>query len=116
MITISTKNYINGKTVSIDGHEYIVRNLGAGDRLDLSQIASELMKLRTDALNSKEKSQEEQIKILKKIAKLMESMNEVYERCFNDGGNGSKSKQLIKLIGIDNANNMLKEIFENENV
>lgn len=114
MITISTSKYINGKKVTIDGYEYTVRELGAGDRLDLSQIAGELMKLRADALNNKAKelTQEEQIKTLQKISKLMEKMNNVYASCFNDGGDGSKSKQLIKLIGIDNANKMLKEIFE----
>lgn len=104
MLEISTGK--NRKEVNIDGHVYLVRKPGAGEQLTISQAMRELNKYegRTDLTDDEEGKA---IDLSQKIIDLMAA-------CFDDQGDGSKSRELINSLAPDELQNVLAEIFKDE--
>ena len=123
----STSNYIKTKKGEIDGVVYTVRRLGAGSELDLAAISARVVKLE-EKLKILQKSVEEaktdedQIKAIADNARVLEQMAEeqtniekVYASLFDDGGDQSKSRELVHRLGQDGVKKLLDDIFEEDN-
>lgn len=109
-IIISLSNVHNVKTLHIDEiGDFKVRQLGAGESLDLSdrmrRLDAILTELKDIDLTSLDQGKEEDVKELKRISdraqKLSDEINEIqrfeldtYKRCFTDD-NGGKSVNLL---------------------
>ena len=123
-VSISTSKYITTVKANIDGHDYIVRKMGAGTQLDMSREISNLMKMRTELLNlegkiKKAKTDEEADKMLADNMGKMESFNKIVNRIeaifidlFDDGEDGKRSAKLIHALGIENTQKVYNEIFD----
>lgn len=123
-ITITTSTLITTREAIIDGVDFTVRKMGAGDQLDISQASAKLMNANQDLLNIKAKMQsatdEVQVakyakdcaKMLDAVVEINRALEEVYSRLFDDHGDQSKSKALIHNIGVDGATKILAQIFE----
>ena len=136
IIEISTKNTLKWRDVKIDGHLYKVRNLGAGDKLDLIACNRESVELgrkgtefsgKENILNNLNeetyKNHKEEVEntltevenILNKQVSLTKRINAVYEKLFDDGTEDQHlSKELVKSLGKEGVEDILKQIFKNE--
>lgn len=111
MITISTQKYINSIPVEIDGIKYKVRRLGAGEQLDISQILSEMQKVRADVLNGKEDTDKSQ-KAIEKFSKLTDKLEKIFCNLFEDENGGKDVEKLVHKLGIDNISKLITDIFK----
>lgn len=109
MLQITTSNLKTRKKVEIDGQPYTVRKLGAGEQLTLSQYMREIKKL-----DKKEKAGTLTDAEEAEALKMTEDTMNIMAACFDDGGDGSKSKQLVKSLSVDELQAVLDEIFKNE--
>ena len=107
MIEISTSKMSTRKKVLIDGQEFTIRKLGAGEELDLSQISRELFTL-LDELDPKKGFTEESAK---KYDELKKKSLDIYIATFDDGGDQSKSKELIYRLNDDERNEIYSQAF-----
>lgn len=136
IIEISTKNTQKWRDVKIDDHLYKVRNLGAGDKLDLIACNRESVELgrkgtefsgKENILNNLNeeiyKNHKEEVEntltevenILDKQVSLTKRINAVYEKLFDDGTEDQHlSKELVKSLGKEGVEDILKQIFKNE--
>lgn len=126
-IQITSSDYIKTVEAEIDGHLYKVRKLGAGDTLDISQTMDKLAKIQQEASRIEEASKEkkekkEQEALIEKATELVAKMAgynqqlvEIYARLFDDGGDGSKSIELIKKIGIETVPKLLSAVLGENN-
>lgn len=110
MITISIDKYIKYIPVVIDDTKYQVRRIGAGEQLDISQILSEMQKLRADVLNSKENT-EKASKAVEKFGKLSEKLEKVFCNLFKDENGGKDVENLVHKLGIENISKLITDIF-----
>lgn len=118
MIQITTTQFTNSKDAEIDHHIYHVRRLGAGEALDISQIFDKMQSLRS-IFESKDDSDEKtsdnltkkQSKALSEFSELLAKIEDIYAGLFDDGGDGSKSKALIRKVGIENVSKIIEQIF-----
>jgi hypothetical protein len=103
VLEIRTGELKTRKKVLIDGQEYIVRKLGAGEELSLSQAMRRLEKLSKieEAGTITEEESDEALR-------LAESTFNILAGTFNDGGDGSKSKALINQL----SEAELKEVYD----
>lgn len=106
MIEIATKKLTTRKKVLIDGHEYTVRKLGAGDELAISQILRQLEKLQEKARKGALTSKDEDL-----FTELQEKSLKIYADTFDDGGDGSKSLELISGLSYDERTEVYDLIF-----
>lgn len=128
-ITISLSNVHNVKKVHIDEiGDFKVRKMGAGEELDLSdklrrlnEIIEELNDLDFTGINLAKPTKKD-ITELKRLTnrseKLMEEINvikrfelEAYAKCFDDGGDGSKTKELLDSLSDEDRSALLNAIF-----
>lgn len=121
MITISTSDYIKTKSVNIDGKVYEVRNLGAGDSLDISRLSRGLMKAgrKAEELQNKQVEGNDDVysefdKVMDEVETINEKILAIYAKLFTptDGGN---SRELVKTLGTQGVQAMIERIFEDDN-
>lgn len=112
MLEINTSELKGRVKVKIDGHEYTVRKLGAGEELALSQLLRE-----ADVLAKKEeKSQKDKSLSItedeqKRGIEMMEQYFDTMVGLFDDGGDQSKSRQLLDGLSTDEQKEVYEMIF-----
>lgn len=110
MLQITTNELGDRKKVEIDGHLYTVRNKApAGDQMDISQLMRELTRI-----GDKEKSSELTEKDYDRIDEIEQKIISITSRTFDDGGDGSKSIELVKSLNEDQMRQLMDKIFEKE--
>lgn len=107
MLQLSTNKLSQRKNVEIDGHHYIVRRMGAGDQLSVSQYMREL-----SALGKKEQNQELSQKELDRVAEIELEALQISARCFDDQGDGTKSLALVKSLTPEELTELMSQIFD----
>lgn len=121
-IKISTADYIKTVDAEIDGVIFKVRRLGAGEGLDISQLSSKIAELYPKAqalqkeVESAPKSEQkakiaELLQLTAQIGGLTRKIEDIYTRCFDAGDDGTKARELVALVGIDNVPKMLDRVF-----
>lgn len=108
----NTKKYNKSevKSGTIDGVEYKVRYIGAGDQLTFLEGNRKLKKLKT--MMELAESDEEKEEIHDKLTDLTLDLESIIIDLFDDGTEDRKnSKKLIRGIGIDGAMELINEIF-----
>ena len=123
---VVTNNIIPTRKAEIDGVIYTVRRKGSGDDLDISLRTSRLSKLGREAMaerarlssakseKEKEDINERILKIVDEIAELNKEMELILANLFDDGGDQSKSRELVHKYGADGVTNILGQIFGQE--
>lgn len=123
-ISISTSKYIKTVNAKIDDHVFTVRKMGAGLQLDLSREMNNLVNMRTAILNiegrqkvaktddDKEKLTEEMLAKMGDFEKVVKRIEDIFVSIFDDRGDGSKSRNLVHSLGIDNMQKIYSEIFD----
>lgn len=106
MRQISTNKLGSRKHVEIDGHYFIVRRMGAGDQLTISQYMRELQ-----VMAKKEQSKTLSDEDYKRIGEIEQAVLDISARCFDDQGDGSKSKELIKSLTQEELTEVMETIF-----
>lgn len=109
MLEFKTSQLKTRKRVLIDDHEYIVRNLGNIEQLEISQMMRELnkyAKLEKAAPLSEEQNVD--------VDNLAKRMTDIFVDLFDDGGDQSKSRQLLKSLSESEISLMLTQIFETD--
>lgn len=107
MLQINTNKLDNRKHVEIDGHYYIVRRMGAGDQLSISQYMRELK-----SLSGKEEKGSLTDDELNRVALIEEQALKITARCFDDQGDGEKSRQLVSSLAPDELAELMGKIFD----
>lgn len=125
MFTLSLGNYLQTKTIATeDGVKLKVRQLGAGETLDISQIGRKATKLIEESQKLKAKigdkvdpNSEEFKAILDlsdKVGKLNERIEELYLNAFDDGTEDKHiARQIIHTLGAQKMPELMKDIFDN---
>ena len=125
-ITISTSNLKTTRQARIDGALYEVRQIGAGDRLDISLLAGKLVAESRKSMNLKGKGDalkdaddEEQNKILDEIsvafeavAKAQTDLENCYVKLFTPLDDKGDAVKLVHDIGVDGVKSVLEQIFK----
>lgn len=129
-LTISLSNVRNVKRVHIDEFgDFKVRKMGAGEELDLSdklrrlnEIIEELNLLDFKHVNIKNPTKKdiaELSRLTKRSEAFMDEINDIkryeiatYARLFDDGGDGSKTQELLSSLSDEDRAELLKRIFE----
>ena len=116
-------DYLNTKVIATeDGTKIKVRQLGAGEALDISSLGRELAKLSQNSANIKKKlgdnvdpnSKEfkEFIALIDKISAINEQIEAVYLKAFDDGTEDKAiAKQIIHTLGAQKMPQLMKDIF-----
>ncbi|WP_439946511.1 hypothetical protein [Streptomyces sp. BBFR109] len=115
MIDISTNKLSGRKKVLIDGQEYVVRRLGAGDELAISQILRQLNKLQKK-LTAPDLKSEQEAKFEEELNVLQERALKIYADTFDDGGDGSKSMELVSRLTYDERTELYDMIFNADKI
>ena len=123
MFKLSMDNYLNTKVIATeDGTKIKVRQLGAGEALDVSSLGRELAKMSQNSANIKKKlgdnvdpnSKEfkEFIALIDKISAINEQIEAVYLKAFDDGTEDKAiAKQIIHTLGAQKMPQLMKDIF-----
>ena len=123
MFKLSMDNYLNTKVIATeDGTKIKVRQLGAGEALDISSLGRELAKLSQNSENIKKKlgnnvdpngkEFKEFIALIDKISTINEQIEAVYLKAFDDGTEDkSIAKQIIHTLGVQKMPQLMKDIF-----
>lgn len=138
VIEISTDGMHKTREARIDGHVFTVREMGAGDKLDLSQYQSAMSNLGVEILNLqgrlrsmvkavsgdtvealKDTSNADLLKqmddAVKKVSQYQKKTLEILSRQFDDGTKENlKSIELVNKYGTDGIDKILKQVFEAE--
>lgn len=135
MITINLNDIREVVEVTIGDHVYKVRRMGSGEELDLSasnrrtfeamERANKLQKkfLELSATPEEELDQKEVDKLVKQMDKVtaeirkeQEYQSEAFVKLFDDGGDGSKSRELLKSFSHNEKQKLLEQIFSQKEV
>jgi hypothetical protein len=135
MITINLNDIREVAEVTIGDHVYKVRRMGAGEELDLSasnrrtfeamERANKLQKkfMELSATPEEELDQKEVDKLVKQMDKVtaeirkeQEYQSEAFVKLFDDGGDGSKSRELLKSLSHNEKQKLLEQIFSQKEV
>lgn len=120
---VSTSGLVTTKKADIDGVIFTVRRKGGGDGLDISMKATKISGYAKDIIAERSKlmqakDDEERVnilarveKIVAKMSKLQDELENCYVALFDDGGDQSKSKALVRKYGVDGIENILNQIF-----
>lgn len=120
---VSTSGLVTTKKADIDGVIFTVRRKGGGDGLDISLRATKISGYDKDIIAERSKltqakDDEERVnilarveKIVAKMSKLQDELENCYVALFDDGGDQSKSKALVRQYGVDGIENILNQIF-----
>lgn len=123
MFKLSMDNYLNTKVIATeDGTKIKVRQLGAGEALDVSSLGRELAKLSQNSANIKKnlgedvdpnsKEFKEFIALIDKISAINEQIEAVYLKAFDDGTEDKAiAKQIIHTLGAQKMPQLMKDIF-----
>lgn len=119
IISISTNDLESRKKVQIidagvnggKPHVYTLRKLGAGEEMDLSQIARELLKLL-----AKVETEEWTEKDAEIFDELKKRQLELYIKTFDDGKDGKMSKQLVESLSDTDRNTIYNQVFPKTNL
>lgn len=123
MFKLSMDNYLTTKTiVTEDGVKLKVRQLGAGEALDISALGREVAKLAQESEKIQKKlggdidpnSEEfkDFIALTDKIGKINEQIEAVYLKAFDDGTEDKAiAKQIIHTLGAQKMPQLMKDIF-----
>ena len=124
-ITISTSSLRRTRQARIDGALYEVRELGAGDQLDISQISSKLSKESREMMNLKAKADvvsqdddkaqadllDEMNIAMDRVSKLQAELEKCYVKLFVAKDDKGDAKELVHSVGIDGVSKLLKQVF-----
>ena len=135
MITIDLNNIREVVDVTIGDHVYKVRRMGSGEELELSasnRRTIELMDKATrlhkrfleladtpeDDIDQQEvdKLTKQMNKVTKDIRTEQDFQSEAFVKLFDDGGDGSKSRELLSSLAIEDKSKLLQTIFEQKTV
>ena len=135
MITINLNDIREVVEVTIGDHIYNVRRMGSGEELDLSasnrrtfeamERANKLQKkfMELSATPEEELDQKEVDKLVKQMDKVtdeirkeQEYQSEAFVKLFDDGGDGSKSRELLKSFSHGEKQKLLEQIFSQKEV
>lgn len=123
MFKLSMDNYLNAKVIATeDGTTIKVRQLGAGEALDISSLGRKVAKLAQESENIQKKlsdhidpnSEEfkEFIALTDKISAINEQIEAVYLKAFDDGTEDKAiAKQIIHTLGAQKMPQLMKDIF-----
>lgn len=123
MFKLSMDNYLNTKVIATeDGTKIKVRQLGAGEALDVSSLGRELAKLSQNSENIKKKLGDnvdpngkefkEFITLIDKISAINEQIEAVYLKAFDDGTEDKAiAKQIVHTLGAQKMPQLMKDIF-----
>lgn len=99
MLEIKTNQLKTRKKQVIDGHEYTIRKMGNIEMMNLSQYTTRLQEL-ADI----EKKQKLTVEQSAEVDKISESISFMTIGLFDDGGDQSKSRQLIPTLSDEEIN------------
>lgn len=123
MFKLSMDNYLNTKVIATDeGTKIKVRQLGAGEALDISSLGRQVAKLAQESEKIQRKlsgnidpnSEEfkEFIALTDKISAINEQIEAVYLKAFDDGTEDKAiAKQIIHTLGAQKMPQLMKDIF-----
>lgn len=111
MLQINTSSLNSRKNVEIDGHPYVVRQMGAGEELTYRQLMRTLEKLAKKE-ETTPLTEEELIEIDEITSSIMDTM----AGCFDDGGDGSRSKKLVASLSEGELTELMSQIFKQDEV
>ena len=123
MFKLSMDNYLNTKVIATeDGTTIKVRQLGAGEALDISSLGRKVAKLAQESEKIQKKLSEhidpnseefkEFIALTDKISKINEQIEAVYLKAFDDGTEDKAiAKQIIHTLGAQKMPQLMKDIF-----
>lgn len=123
MFKLSMGNYLNTKVISTeDGTKIKVRQLGAGEALDISSLGRKVAKLAQESEKIQKKLSDhidpnsgefkEFIALTDKIGAINEQIEAVYLKAFDDGTEDKAiAKQIIHTLGAQKMPQLMKDIF-----
>lgn len=123
MFKLSIDNYLTTKVIATeDGTKIKVRQLGAGEALDISSLGRQVAKLAQESEKIQRKiggnidpnSEEfkEFIALTDKIGKINEKIEAVYIKAFDDGTEDKAiAKQIVHTLGAQKMPQLMKDIF-----
>ena len=123
MFKLSMDNYLATKVIATeDGTKIKVRQLGAGEALDISSLGRQVAKLAQESEKIQKKlggnvdpnSEEfkEFIALTDQIGKINEQIEAVYLKAFDDGTEDKAiAKQIIHTLGAQKMPQLIKDIF-----
>lgn len=123
MFKLSMDNYLTTKVIATeDGKKIKVRQLGAGEALDISSLGRQVAKLAQESEKIQKKlggdidpnSEEfkEFIALTDKIGKINEQIEAVYLKAFDDGTEDKAiAKQIVHTLGAQKMPQLMKDIF-----
>ena len=120
MFKLSMDNYLNTKVIATeDGTKIKVRQLGAGESLDISSLGRQVAKLAQESEKIQKKlgdkidpNSKEFIALTDKISTINEQIEAVYLKAFDDGTEDkSIAKQIIHTLGAQKMPQLMKDIF-----
>lgn len=123
MFKLSMDNYLTTKVIATeDGTKIKVRQLGAGEALDISSLGRQVAKLAQESEKIQKKlagnidpnSEEfkEFIALTDKIGAINEQIEAVYLKAFDDGTEDKAiAKQIVHTLGAQKMPQLMKDIF-----
>lgn len=123
MFKLSMDNYLATKVIATeDGKKIKVRQLGAGEALDISSLGRQVAKLAQESEKIQKKlagnidpnSEEfkEFIALTDKIGAINEQIEAVYLKAFDDGTEDKAiAKQIVHTLGAQKMPQLMKDIF-----
>lgn len=123
MFKLSMDNYLATKVIATeDGTKIKVRQLGAGEALDISSLGRQVAKFAQESEKIQKKlggkidpnSEEfkEFIDLTDKIGKINEQIEAVYLKAFDDGTEDKAiAKQIVHTLGAQKMPQLMKDIF-----
>lgn len=124
MFKLSINNYLPTKTIATeDGAKLTVRQLGAGEALEVSQLGREIgktakeldefsHKVNTKVLTESSEEFEKIVEFTTKIEELTHKVEEIYLGAFEDGTeNKAVARSIIRALGIAKMPALMKDIF-----
>ena len=123
MFKLSMDNYLTTKVIATeDGTKIKVRQLGAGEALDISSLGRQVAKLAQESEKIQKKlagnidpnSDEfkEFIDLTDKIGTINEQIEAVYLKAFDDGTEDKAiAKQIVHTLGAQKMPQLMKDIF-----
>ena len=123
MFKLSMDNYLNTKVIATeDGTKIKVRQLGAGEALDISSLGRQVAKLAQESekiqrklsgnIDPNSKEFKEFIALTDKIGAINEQIEAVYLKAFDDGTEDkSIAKQIVHTLGAQKMPQLMKDIF-----
>lgn len=123
MFKLSMDNYLNTKVIATeDGNKIKVRQLGAGEALDISSLGRQVAKLAqesekiqkklSDHIDPNSEEFKEFIALTDKISAINKQIEAVYLKAFDDGTEDKAiAKQIIHTLGAQKMPQLMKDIF-----